>query len=480
MYPLAIEILAAAKRIAGLISQILTFIFSSKRRIILASHSIGGRLRALKTWQLCGAVIGCLSLFFSILAFWTSLDSSRYARWTAQKDFALLCMDDSTRHLSVDCPKFVNYSLPAPPAIKTRDVPDDGPSWENQTDVIPFGPVRPVYDPYGGRRLPDIFETDGCTSWTLQMPALFPFAGSAFSPGLPKDLNFELACASTDPPLKMITGPPTNSSRPEVEEPYLGKMQCRAHTFFWVTVMSHMTLPVLIPALLPGGKRLNLSLARTFQAVGFLLLLYLHSRLCTNESVDDVIAARLAALLSGRSELDIVRQTFRAAVLTLLLPPLWQFIVSYRRSNPLSTICTLRCRLEIASTRLDNDLMVPFSSRESWLTLPITDADIYFQEVLYVYLFPALGVFLTWPVDELMLDTAWSPVPFLFLMLLYNRVSADMIDEWRETQYWRDVGREKRLGDTAQDDGGPGRTIDYCGRCERNNSGLLRWEPIKE
>ncbi|KAK4207864.1 hypothetical protein QBC37DRAFT_454299 [Rhypophila decipiens] len=428
MYPLAVEILAAAKRIAG------------------------GRLWALKTWQLCGAVIGCLSLFFSILAFWTSLDSSRYARWTAQKDFALLCMDDSTRHLSIDCPKFANYSLPAPPAIKTRDVPDDGPSWENQTDVLPFGPVRPVYDPYGGRQLPDIFETDSCTSWTLQMPALFPFAGSAFSPGLPKDLNFELACASTEPPLKMITGPPTNSSRPEMEaeDPYLGKMQCRAHTFFWVT------------------------------AVGFLLLLYLHSRLCTNESVDDVITARLAALLSGLSELDIVRQTYRAAGLTLLLPPLWQPIISYRRSNPPSTICTLRCRLQIAFMRLHDDLMVPMSSWGSWVTIPITDAEIYFQEVLYFYLFPALGVFLTWPVDELMLDTAWSPVPFLFLMLLYNRVSADMIDEWRETQYWRDVGREKRLGDTAQDDGGPGRTIDYCARCERNNSGLLRWEPIKE
>ncbi|KAM7204878.1 hypothetical protein V8F33_001467 [Rhypophila sp. PSN 637] len=480
MYPLAVEILAAAKRIAGLTSQILTFIFSSKRRIILASHSIGGRLRGLKTWQLCTAVIGCLSLFFSILAFWTSLDSSRYARWTAQKDFALLCMDDSTRHLSVDCPKFVNYSLPAPPAIKTRDVANDGLSWENQTDVIPFGPDRPVYDPYGGRRLPDIFEIDGCTSWTLRMPALFPFASTVFSPGLPKDLNLELACASTEPPLKMITGPPTNSSSPDVEEPYLGKMQCRAHTFFWVTVMSHMALPALFPALLPEGKRLDFSKTRKIQAVCFVLLLYLHSRLCTDGDIEDVITDRLAALLSGRSELDIIRQIFRAAALTLLLPPLSQLIVSYRRSNPPSTICTLRCRLQIAFRRFHDELIVPFSSMESWLTIPITDAKIYFQEVLYVNLFPALGVFLTWPVDELMLDTAWSPAPFLFLMLLYNRVSAETLDDWRFAQTWRDVGREKRLADTVQDDGGPGRTIDYCDRCERNNSGLLIWEPIKE
>lgn len=90
---------AAAVRVtAGLGTKTLAFLLASGRWIVSQSKTFISdshvRLPAWKTWHLWTGILGGLSLLFSVLAFWTSLDSSRYARWTAHKDFALLCMDD--------------------------------------------------------------------------------------------------------------------------------------------------------------------------------------------------------------------------------------------------------------------------------------------------------------------------------------------------------------------------------------------------
>jgi len=90
---------AAAVRVtAGLGTKTLAFLLASGRWIVSQSKTFISdshvRLPALKRWHLWTGILGGLSLLFSVLAFWTSLDSSRYARWTAHKYFALLCMDD--------------------------------------------------------------------------------------------------------------------------------------------------------------------------------------------------------------------------------------------------------------------------------------------------------------------------------------------------------------------------------------------------
>ncbi|OIW25749.1 hypothetical protein CONLIGDRAFT_503352 [Coniochaeta ligniaria NRRL 30616] len=52
------------------------------------------RRASLKHWHVWGALVAILALAFTILAFWITLDANRYARWTAQKDFMLICADE--------------------------------------------------------------------------------------------------------------------------------------------------------------------------------------------------------------------------------------------------------------------------------------------------------------------------------------------------------------------------------------------------
>lgn len=47
--------------------------------------------------QFWATLIACLSLFLAGFAFWVSFDSVRLARWTALKEFTLLCRDEVTR-----------------------------------------------------------------------------------------------------------------------------------------------------------------------------------------------------------------------------------------------------------------------------------------------------------------------------------------------------------------------------------------------
>ncbi|KAF4446116.1 hypothetical protein FALBO_17107, partial [Fusarium albosuccineum] len=75
------------------------------------------RVPALKSWQFWATIFTGISLLLAALAFWTSLEASRFAEWTAHKDFALLCIDEATRHLSPECPKEANFSLSAPPGF---------------------------------------------------------------------------------------------------------------------------------------------------------------------------------------------------------------------------------------------------------------------------------------------------------------------------------------------------------------------------
>jgi hypothetical protein len=50
--------------------------------------------RKLKSCQLIATLLACLSLILAGLAFWVSFDSLRYAKWTAHKEFTLLCHDE--------------------------------------------------------------------------------------------------------------------------------------------------------------------------------------------------------------------------------------------------------------------------------------------------------------------------------------------------------------------------------------------------
>ena len=53
-----------------------------------------GDLRKLKSCQLVATLVACLSLVLAGVAFWVSFDALRYAKWTAHKEFTLLCHDE--------------------------------------------------------------------------------------------------------------------------------------------------------------------------------------------------------------------------------------------------------------------------------------------------------------------------------------------------------------------------------------------------
>lgn len=55
---------------------------------------VWARRASAKHWHVWAALATIISLFFTILAFWITLDTARYARWTAQKDFMLICSDE--------------------------------------------------------------------------------------------------------------------------------------------------------------------------------------------------------------------------------------------------------------------------------------------------------------------------------------------------------------------------------------------------
>jgi hypothetical protein len=61
-----------------------------------AAGQLWARRASVKHWHVWAALATIFSLFFGILAFWTSLDGTRYARWTAQKD---LCSSAQTRYV---------------------------------------------------------------------------------------------------------------------------------------------------------------------------------------------------------------------------------------------------------------------------------------------------------------------------------------------------------------------------------------------
>ncbi|KAM7185898.1 hypothetical protein V8F20_011602 [Naviculisporaceae sp. PSN 640] len=179
MYVISERLLGAVRGMSGLTSKALTFLLLSKQGIVQKYQSIKLTSRNLKKWHFYTGVAGCFSLLFSVLAFWTSLESSRYARWTAQKDFALLCMDASTRHLSADCPKFANLSIPSP-LVKDRLDRIIRATADNRTRSFGLGSGR--FFGLGSGRPLDTWGSDYCTEWVLQSPALFPLDGT-FIPG---------------------------------------------------------------------------------------------------------------------------------------------------------------------------------------------------------------------------------------------------------------------------------------------------------
>jgi len=70
-------------------------IFSTLHRV--ASYLKNRRLidlRKLKSCQLVATLLACLSLVLAGIAFWVSFDALRYAKWTAHKEFTLLCHDE--------------------------------------------------------------------------------------------------------------------------------------------------------------------------------------------------------------------------------------------------------------------------------------------------------------------------------------------------------------------------------------------------
>ncbi|KAK5652626.1 hypothetical protein OQA88_10219 [Cercophora sp. LCS_1] len=365
-----------------------------------------------------------------------------FYKWNPAVGNVCQSMWDKT-HLSAECPKFDNYSLPAPPAIKDRGLDRDTLTVSNQTDVI----LHPKLAHWNDVRRPDIWQSEGCTSWTLQMPAAFGFLGSSLPPlERVTDFQFELACASTGLVKQeySIAGGSFNTT----EDPYLSRAQCRVHSMFWTTWMGLITAPALVPSLIPEGKKLDLYKARKIQAIQFVFLLYLHVRFCTSSDAENSLNARLGSLLSRYDESGILRQIFRAGVLTFLLPSLWQFAVAFRNSRPLTRHCKLGYHFWSAVARFENELVAG-----PWSFLPTTPTEIYVRKVLYVSMFPFLGMFLTWPVDELMLNGPWSPVPFAFLALLYNRDSGDAIDELEYWQWWGESAQGKRLSDGPGDNG---------------------------
>ncbi|EEU37514.1 uncharacterized protein NECHADRAFT_86406 [Fusarium vanettenii 77-13-4] len=55
---------------------------------------LADRFPVLKSWQFWATIFTAASLFFAGLAFWTSFEAGQYAKWTAHKDFTLLCMEE--------------------------------------------------------------------------------------------------------------------------------------------------------------------------------------------------------------------------------------------------------------------------------------------------------------------------------------------------------------------------------------------------
>ena len=56
-------------------------------------------LRKLRSFQFWATLIACLSLFLAGFAFWVSFDSLRYTKWTAYREWMLLCRDEVTWNL---------------------------------------------------------------------------------------------------------------------------------------------------------------------------------------------------------------------------------------------------------------------------------------------------------------------------------------------------------------------------------------------
>ncbi|KAF5008434.1 hypothetical protein FDECE_5266 [Fusarium decemcellulare] len=252
------------------------------------------RVPALKSWQFWATIFTGISLLLAALAFWTSLEASRFAEWTAHKDFALLCIDEATRHLSPECPKEANFSLSAPPGFHS-------PSARRGSMVH--------------RR-----SEDDWASPPAVLLAPWP------------NINLDLFQPET-----VFMEQPTH--------PTFTASQCEMHTMFWITIQIAIAVHVLFsghlcPALpwkSPDAAQISLSRnpskwkkaafqraasmwrARNRQMFFFACLLFLHGRLCTVES--DFIKQRLVALIPGSKKDDAGVSLF-GSLLLMNLPRL--------------------------------------------------------------------------------------------------------------------------------------------------------------
>ncbi len=332
---------------------------------------------------------------------------------------------------------------------------------ENQT-VAPFKAI--VLSALWDQNLVGLESESRCTSWTLEShfgfsPGRDGSLGIAF--GRPMGLGFELVCASTDPTKKITLwneGPFKDDSMPR-----LTRGQCRTHSSFWIMLMGSITAQALIPALCPPGKSINFGKGRTVQLVGFCLLMFLHFKLCTRGSADDHFTARVTEILARyHNEEDIIRDIVQAVLFRMLLPILWQFISLTVRPKPTATggsthNCRLVCRVRNAFVEL------PYRPREAELVL---------RKAFYISAFPILGMFLTWPAEELLLDRRWSPVPFLFLALISTREDAETLEMLRFEVWLRKLGQEKRLQDEYT---GTKNEIGCCVDCVGDRYSIVRW-----
>lgn len=291
-----------------------------------------------------------------------------------------------------------NFSLPAPPGfygpITRRDALGLDISQEIQL--------------ISKRNIGD----DVCFPWTLNLPT-----GADVELGCPPAIG---AASSVEPD----------------EELFLSHEQCRAHSTFWITIMIIVMISKVLktePLLswrksrgphrslaIPSDRKkriqaarredLSIRVARLLQWLLLALLIILDDSLCANGRQS--ATERISLILSKYKKEAVFIRISLILFVRPILSSLWEI---------------LRLRLWPLLRFGSRTIGIQFR----YFPVSPSDAEILIRKIIHLSTIPTLGFLLTWPDDELWLESPLTPVPFLLLAILYSPSDSDEFKDWQ-------------------------------------------------